>query len=113
MNPTTKNWKEMNDEEREEWIEHVREIWEGLREEVVAVLGADATGAQWTEYERADLYQAAVTSRLGRVEERRIEESADSDEDESERFSRHCASSYRRGVTDAACAREWRCGGGR
>ena len=66
----------------------------------------------WRQAELIDVYQSEVQRDLGRSEEDLWEGGAERDDDPLDRFADHCGRAFRSGLTEAQCARRWRCRSG-
>lgn len=114
MKLETKMLEGMTDEEREDWLEEIRDAWTDLQERLTEATSPALTEPQWAEYERRDLYISAVMGSLSPGEVQSIEESLDpDDEDLTEGFYKCCTAASQCGRTPTECAYEWRQGGGR
>lgn len=95
-----KYWSEMNEEERDQFLNTI---------ECVMSKVSDEDDVDWRDMERMDAYRDAVHGRIGQSEQELLEQSALFDEDLADQFSKHCDRAFRLGITEVACARQWRC----
>jgi hypothetical protein len=99
MNTTEwKHWTEMTEEERDEFVALVHHVME-----------PDPDDQAWRGFEEMDAYREAVQEHIGRSEEDLLAQAGYSEDDLDERFHAHCDRAFRRGLSEAACARQWLC----
>lgn len=95
-----KQWAEMNEEERDHFLNLIKHVMAKVSE---------PDEADWHDLEQMDAYRHAVQTCMGRSEEDHLEEDAFFEGDPEDRFYEHCDRGFRRGMTEDACARQWRC----
>jgi hypothetical protein len=104
-----RRWSNMTDDERDAFLRDLKKRRNRLQRHVREVLEVEEPEGPYDQYQRDDIYREGVLGFLRPAEAEAIESSAYWDDDQTDRFSEHCAAGHRRGWSQAKCARQWRC----